>query len=194
MVRFNVLGPVTVVADDGTDVTPRGAQQRRLLTALLAAAPDTVPASTLGEVLWPAETPTANALQSQVSKLRRALAGAEIAAERGGYALVPGPDDRVDFVEFERLARAGRPPTRIDTATLRPPSRQPCNWSTAHHSTTSPTANTDGPRRRGSPRSSPVREPPGWSRSWRPDGSPRRSRRWRNSSPRNHSTSTGGRC
>ena len=108
MVRFNVLGPVTVVADDGTDVTPRGAQQRRLLTALIAAAPDTVPASTLSEVLWPAATPTANALQSQVSKLRRALAGAEIAAERGGYALVPGPDDRVDFVEFERLARAGR--------------------------------------------------------------------------------------
>jgi len=30
-VRFQLLGPLAVDADDGTDITPRAAQQRRLL-------------------------------------------------------------------------------------------------------------------------------------------------------------------
>ena len=35
--RVNLLGPMLVLGDDGTDLTPRGAQQRRLLGALAVA-------------------------------------------------------------------------------------------------------------------------------------------------------------
>jgi predicted ATPase/DNA-binding SARP family transcriptional activator len=107
-VRFEVLGPVTVVSDDGVDVTPRGAQQRRLLAALVANAPDAVGFDALHDLLWPGEPHRANALQAQVSKLRKALPGIEIVADRAGYALVPNPADTVDLTEFERLTTSGR--------------------------------------------------------------------------------------
>jgi DNA-binding SARP family transcriptional activator len=49
----------------------------------------------------------ANALQSQVSRLRRALGRDRVEFHPAGYRLVAGPED-VDARRFERLAREGR--------------------------------------------------------------------------------------
>src|SRR5262249_51402849 len=48
-----------------------------------------------------------HALQSQISRLRRALAGVTIDSLSSGYRLSIGPGD-VDVGEFERLAEDGR--------------------------------------------------------------------------------------
>jgi predicted ATPase/DNA-binding SARP family transcriptional activator len=107
-VEWRVLGPLVVLGDDARDLTPRGPQQRRLLTALVAAAPELVTIDTLADLLWPHGAPSANALQAQVSKIRRALGGVSITGDGRGYALVPAPGDRVDATVFEELARAAR--------------------------------------------------------------------------------------
>jgi predicted ATPase/DNA-binding SARP family transcriptional activator len=102
-VELRVLGPLVVIADDGTDVTPRGPQQRRLLAALVAAAPEILTVDTLVDLLWTDGAPSANALQAQVSKIRRLLGATTITGDRRGYALVPAAGDRVDVADFERL-------------------------------------------------------------------------------------------
>lgn len=103
--RFELLGPLRVVADDGADVTPRGAQQRRALAALAASAPQPVSVDALEELLWPEGAPSANALQALMSKLRKAIAPATVVADGGGYALAG--DWSTDVQDFERLVAAG---------------------------------------------------------------------------------------
>jgi len=97
-VRFEILGPVAAHRGD-EDVTPRGSLQRRLLAALLMAAPHPVAVDALVEVLWPAGAPSANALQAQVSKLRRAVAPVPIESGPAGYALVAP----IGSIDRERL-------------------------------------------------------------------------------------------
>lgn len=104
--RFELLGPLRVVAGDGSEVTPRGDQQRRALTALAAAAPQPVSVDALEELLWPDGAPSANALQALVSKLRKAIAPATVTGNGRGYSL--DGDWSTDVQEFERLVAAGR--------------------------------------------------------------------------------------
>ncbi len=103
--RFEILGPVAVRRGD-VEVTPRGPQLRRLLAVLVAAWPEPVAVDVLSEVLWPRGAPSANALQAQVSKLRRVLDPVPIHSTGRGYALdVDG--DAVDRAQLEaELARA----------------------------------------------------------------------------------------
>jgi len=96
------------VTDGAIDVTPGAQQQREVLVALLEAAPSPVPVHVLHEVLWPAGAPSANALQSVVSKLRRALPQATITGGPGGYALELGDADELDARTIERLVATGR--------------------------------------------------------------------------------------
>jgi predicted ATPase/DNA-binding SARP family transcriptional activator len=104
VVRFDVLGPLVVTADDGRVVTPRGAQQRRALTALVASAPNAVSVDALEALLWPNGAPSTNALQALCSKLRKVVAPTEIGSDAHGYALLTSNTDRI---EFERLISAG---------------------------------------------------------------------------------------
>ncbi|MFC4051730.1 BTAD domain-containing putative transcriptional regulator [Actinomadura syzygii] len=107
--RFGVLGPVEarvggVVAGVG------GPTVRALLAMLLLDAGRVVPVERLIDGLYGAEPPSgaANALQSQVSRLRRGLGDAALVEGRpAGYRIVAGEDD-VDALRFERLARDGR--------------------------------------------------------------------------------------
>ncbi|MFI6880695.1 BTAD domain-containing putative transcriptional regulator [Streptomyces sp. NPDC050400] len=105
--RFGILGPLDVRAPDGSPLDPGGPRPRALLTLLLLDAGRTVSVERLIDGLYGEDPPAqaANALQSQVSRLRRRLA-VEIEAGPAGYRLVIDPDD-VDLHRFERLAREG---------------------------------------------------------------------------------------
>ncbi|GAA0375327.1 SARP family transcriptional regulator [Acrocarpospora corrugata] len=107
--RVNILGPLEVVAG-GEVSTIGGARLRALLVRLALDAGRVVPLDQLAEALWGDAAPAdrANALQSLVSRLRRALPGAEpLRSAPGGYRL-DVPRDEVDLFRFERLAGEGR--------------------------------------------------------------------------------------
>ncbi|MTD57924.1 BTAD domain-containing putative transcriptional regulator [Amycolatopsis pithecellobii] len=106
--RVCVLGPVGARADDGTPIDIGGARLRMLLARLALDANRAVTAESLIDGLWGTDPPSdaANALQSLVSRLRRALGdGARLASASGGYLLKV---EEVDAHQFEELAARGR--------------------------------------------------------------------------------------
>jgi predicted ATPase/DNA-binding SARP family transcriptional activator len=106
--RIGVLGPLVVERDDrGATPALRGGQARRLTVALAMHAPDPVAVDVLDDLLWPDGAPSANALQAQVSKLRKVVAPLAIVGSPSGYALDAGAD-AIDALRFESLAVAGR--------------------------------------------------------------------------------------
>ncbi|MFJ8110886.1 ATP-binding protein [Streptomyces sp. NPDC096132] len=108
--RFGILGSLDLRTDDGTPLDPGGPRPRALLTLLLLDAGRGVSLERLTDGLYGAEPPAgaANALQSQVSRLRRRLAPhTEIEATPTGYRVTAEPDT-VDVHRFERLAAEGR--------------------------------------------------------------------------------------
>jgi DNA-binding SARP family transcriptional activator len=100
----------SIEASRGADPTAvAGTKLQALVAALAMAVPHPVAADTLIDAIWGEQGPAnpANALQAQVSQLRRVL-GADVVVRRGsGYALVVEPDD-VDALRLERLVRDGR--------------------------------------------------------------------------------------
>ncbi|WP_143447710.1 BTAD domain-containing putative transcriptional regulator [Kineosporia sp. R_H_3] len=108
-VRVGVLGPLLVEAG-GRTVEVGGVRLRALLARLALDAGRPVAAGTLVDALW-GDTPpadAANALQTLVSRLRRALGdGALVVSGPAGYALAVAPDD-VDAVRFVRLVQRAR--------------------------------------------------------------------------------------
>ncbi|WP_142000192.1 ATP-binding protein [Amycolatopsis cihanbeyliensis] len=108
--RVAMLGPLRVHTADGDPITLGGVRLRLLLARLALDAPRPVPATVLVADLWGVESPAdpANALQSLVSRLRKALAGqAELDADGGGYLLRIGRED-LDTHRFDTLAARGR--------------------------------------------------------------------------------------
>ncbi|TMR88890.1 BTAD domain-containing putative transcriptional regulator [Nonomuraea basaltis] len=107
--RFQILGPTTVLAGDGEPVALGGPRVRTLLTLLALHAGRIVGAEQLVHGMYGAQPPegVANALQSQVSRLRRALGRDLVEFHPAGYRLVADPQD-VDARRFELLAQAGR--------------------------------------------------------------------------------------
>ncbi|MGY6656893.1 BTAD domain-containing putative transcriptional regulator [Amycolatopsis sp. TRM77291] len=108
--RFRVLGATEVRRDDGTTVPIGGPRVRTLFALLALEAGRVVPAERLIDGLYGEQPPegVANALQSQVSRLRGALKKlAPVEFSPAGYRLAVDPDD-VDARRFERLAAEGR--------------------------------------------------------------------------------------
>jgi len=108
-----VLGPLEV-GDGPSVIEISGARLRVLLNVLALDAPHAVPPSILIDALWGDEPPVdqTNALQSLVSRLRRALGDSELVQQSAaGYRLVLETDD-IDVHRFRRLARAGRDAVR----------------------------------------------------------------------------------
>ena len=105
---MRLLGGVEVLVG-GAEVPVAGAKLKAILAMLALAAPHPVPHERIIDEIW-ADDPVANpanALQAQVSAVRRLL-GREAVERRGqGYVLALGPDD-VDTIRVERLVRAGR--------------------------------------------------------------------------------------
>jgi predicted ATPase/DNA-binding SARP family transcriptional activator len=108
-VQIAILGPLEVRDGTGRPVEIAGARVRTLLARLALDAGRPVGLSTLADAVWGDEPPAeeTNALQTLVSRLRRAFGdtGAIVQAA-GGYRLVADPGD-VDAVRFERLAADG---------------------------------------------------------------------------------------
>ncbi|MFI5729714.1 ATP-binding protein [Kribbella sp. NPDC051587] len=109
--RIAVLGPLAMWAADGTPLDVRGVRLRGLLARLALSAGKPVSVETLVDGLWGTGAPSANALQSLVSRLRSSLPVTEssISIQSGpaGYTLTIGPDC-VDAQQFEDLVRRGR--------------------------------------------------------------------------------------
>ncbi|MFI6817022.1 BTAD domain-containing putative transcriptional regulator [Nonomuraea sp. NPDC050328] len=104
--RFGILGPLTVESASGEEVAVGGPRPRALLTMLLLEAGRVVPVERLIDGQYGDAPPAgaANALQAQVSRLRRHL---PVSFEGTGYRLAVEPLD-VDAHLFERLAGEGR--------------------------------------------------------------------------------------
>jgi DNA-binding SARP family transcriptional activator len=107
-VQFAILGPLAVTGDDGSPVPVGGPRPRPLLVLLamaagravaVAVAVDRIVDGQYGEHPPPG---AANAVQAQVSRLRRALGADMIDFGPGGYRLAVDPDD----VDAARLLRA----------------------------------------------------------------------------------------
>jgi DNA-binding SARP family transcriptional activator/tetratricopeptide (TPR) repeat protein len=103
-----LLGGVEVL-DGGAPVAVTGAKLKAIVAMLAMAAPHPVSDDRLIDELWGDEQPAnpANALQGQVSHLRRLLGRDGVERRGPGYVLAVGPDD-VDTIRLERLVRAGR--------------------------------------------------------------------------------------
>jgi DNA-binding SARP family transcriptional activator len=111
-VEFGVLGPLEVRC--GSDVVPiRRGLPRTILVMLVLRRGHTVTSDFLVDVLWGDELPRnpANALQIQVSYLRKTLGGADpsgsavLETRAGGYALVVEPE-QIDAHRFEVASRS----------------------------------------------------------------------------------------
>ncbi|WP_346115100.1 AfsR/SARP family transcriptional regulator, partial [Nonomuraea maheshkhaliensis] len=107
--RFQILGPTTVLDEDGEPVALGGPRVRALLALLALHAGRIVGAEQLVAGLYGPRPPegVANALQSQVSRLRRSLGKDLVEFHPAGYRLVADPQE-VDARRFELLASAGR--------------------------------------------------------------------------------------
>ncbi|NAS27502.1 AfsR/SARP family transcriptional regulator [Herbidospora sp. NEAU-GS84] len=107
--RVTLLGTPRVSRGGAVLAVP-GARLRGLFVRLALAGGRAVEPGVLVDAVWGAEPPAvpAHALQTLVSRLRRALGPADVVVwAAGGYRLVVDPDD-VDVVRFERLVATGR--------------------------------------------------------------------------------------
>ena len=109
--EFDVLGPLVVRSGDQVIEVP-GRKQRALLVALLLHVGEVVSVDRLIDAIWGDDPPAnpKNALQSQVSQLRRHLRDERqqlVVSRSPGYVLRADPA-AVDAVRFEALVRDGR--------------------------------------------------------------------------------------
>ncbi|MER5622879.1 BTAD domain-containing putative transcriptional regulator [Streptosporangium sp. NPDC002544] len=106
--QFGILGPLEVRTGEGEPVSVGGPRSRALLVLLLLDAGRLVSVDRLIDGQYGDDPPAgaANAIQAQVSRLRRGLPPGLITFHRAGYRLAVDPDD-VDAHRFERLAREG---------------------------------------------------------------------------------------
>jgi DNA-binding SARP family transcriptional activator len=108
-VRVAILGPLEVHDDDGAAIVVAGARLRGLIARLALAGGQPVSTGALADAVWDCAPPAdvANALQTLVSRARRALGGAAaVEQSAAGYRLAVAPGD-VDALRFERLVAEG---------------------------------------------------------------------------------------
>ena len=107
--HVGLLGPLEVHDAEGRPIEVAGARLRTVLTRLALDAGRPVPVGVLVDAVWGDAPPAdeGNALQTLMSRLRRALgAAATVAQGPGGYRLDLGSDD-VDVQRFEALTAQG---------------------------------------------------------------------------------------
>src|SRR3954447_26040608 len=106
MVRIGILGALQIERD-GSPVELSGGRLRALVARLALAGGKPVTVGALADAVWDDELPSdqQHALQSLISRARRALGDADaIAPAPGGYTLAA---DGVDAHRFEQLAADG---------------------------------------------------------------------------------------
>jgi DNA-binding SARP family transcriptional activator len=90
--RFGILGPFTVVDDDGRELALGGPKQRSVLAILLLHAGEVVSTDRVIDELWGERAPASSAksVQVYVSNLRKALGEGVLITRAGGYVLQIG--------------------------------------------------------------------------------------------------------
>ncbi len=108
MLEIGVLGPL-LLAVDGVPLTVNRARERAVLSLLAAESGRAVSADRMIDGVWGEKLPTnpLAALQTAVSRLRRAVGADVIVTGPGGYALNPSAV-RIDVDSFEELVNAAR--------------------------------------------------------------------------------------
>lgn len=108
IVYFRMLGPVEAV--DTAGVVDLGAPQlRALLARLLLSTNQVVAADALLDALWESrDDASVRNLRVYVSRLRKAVGGAEVLATRAPGYILHADGDQVDALRFERMLRRGR--------------------------------------------------------------------------------------
>jgi DNA-binding SARP family transcriptional activator len=107
--QIGLLGPLTLVSDDGTDLRAPAAPKERAVLEFLAVRPSaTVLVSELVDALWGEDPPRSaiKTIQTYISALRALLSPGAILTCPGGYQLSIRPEG-VDAVRFERDIHAG---------------------------------------------------------------------------------------
>ncbi|HEX4829990.1 MAG TPA: BTAD domain-containing putative transcriptional regulator [Trebonia sp.] len=113
--RVAILGPFEVRNGTGDCLPVAGSRLRDLVIRLALAGGRPVSTAALAEAVWGEEPPAdmANALQTLVSRARRALGGpGTVEQSAAGYRLAVTEDD-VDALRFERLVTEGRGPEAL---------------------------------------------------------------------------------
>ena len=112
--RYQVLGAVAVLSDDGTWREAPTAKQRTLLASLLIRANEWVTAARLVELVWAGQPPRSayGNLKTYVWRLRTLLAAAghdgdQLESRPGGYRLRVEPGE-LDLHAFDALTTSGR--------------------------------------------------------------------------------------
>src|SRR3954453_21618517 len=109
-VEVRVLGELEVVGPGGVAIDVAGSRLRRLVTRLAVDPGRVVTSAELVDAVWGDDPPAdpVGALQTLVSRLRRALGNpAVVQQSHQGYRLTIA-DEAVDAQRFRRLARQGR--------------------------------------------------------------------------------------
>ena len=104
--RFRVLGPVEVVAADGTALAVGGPKQGTMLATLIAGSGRVVPTDRLLQAMYGEDVSTNSraTMFTYVSTLRRTLG--DVIVRRGDGSLLQCADAAIDAVEFEDACRA----------------------------------------------------------------------------------------
>jgi DNA-binding SARP family transcriptional activator len=113
--RFNILGPLEVIGDDGIVLSIGGPKKRAILAYLLLHANEVVATSQLVTALWPGGAPPSarKMIQNTVSGIRAMLARHDrdrsfaLLTNSPGYLLRTGRHG-LDLVDFHQLAKSGR--------------------------------------------------------------------------------------
>ncbi|MCC5574163.1 AAA family ATPase [Microtetraspora sp. AC03309] len=115
--EFRLLGPVSVIGDDGMVLDTGPSQQRAVLALCMLAAPRPVSVAGIIGALWPEEPPprAVNTVQAYISKLRRVFepgrprrdSPSVLVSRPGGYALAM-PDGAYDLGRAKERIATGR--------------------------------------------------------------------------------------
>lgn len=110
--RVELLGPLRVLDEDGTEIPVPAGRQRALMARLALEPGSAVPAAALIDALWPADPPAnaAGALHTQLSRLR-GLLGEHLESGPGGYRIANGD---TDVQTFERIVARAETAARTD--------------------------------------------------------------------------------
>ena len=135
--RFRVLGPVEVVAADGTALAVGGPKQGTMLATLIAGSGRVVPTDRLLQAMYGEDVSTNSraTMFTYVSTLRRTLGDVIVRRGDGSLLQCACADAAIDAVEFEdacqrwpRRSRRASTRTCVPGATTRSPTRS--RWST----------------------------------------------------------------
>ena len=118
--EIRVLGSLELVDDYGRAVPVPGTRLQALLIALALRSGEVIADDRLFEIVWGDDVPGrgANALQRQVSTLRRLLGRPDRVERRGGGYSLLADRSAIDVFQFEQFVRRGREAMREGQAGL----------------------------------------------------------------------------